>query len=946
MIHGSSRFNPSINHATFCRYNYQLLSIVAMDQFGNGQPVQYSFLETTSDWHMGKCLDHFKRTNDHWRVVRIVIVDKDIREIEVIKKKLPEARVLLCHFHVIKRLHDVVRKRKYGPYSCDVLAQMKYTISNMTYSRTLDEYSAHYDEFKSLTCRHGKTELWDYFVKNWHGCKEMWVMAYRTQLPHFQNHTNNRVESFFGKVKQHVDSYSTMNQCISALLSWQQRKEEDYRAKVEMPGTLRDSSYPEEMNIVLQMTTPWVAEAIHTQYKIATGDTSLGDYTIVDNGNTVGVHKGDHVYQLNKDDLTCDCEFAMTMKLPCRHAMIYRRSLGSPFVIPYNAIEPRYDQVFVVIFPGVIMYSRFVLIFASCRWSGQARISLVSMTEHARPFVAKVYKEKGPVVEGILTEREKYCQAQKAFARIGSELARLPDTEFRIAMTTFDNWWHNLRQGAAAIGGIETVKNTAESGHGSSGSTEADIEHNTVSDPRSTSSVDCESEGADTSSSACRPDADHDQVGIADGFDACTGGHGDDELLTIRFNGAAPTPGRPRLDRNEQRLQSREARRAYNRGTRLRALLQNADACEVVAILNEICPPLCETSSFLTTFPVKFEEHKNTKSMTWHVPSSIVRVGVCYRLPLAMVNYALEVYDALKLKLHGGKIPVTCIGGTQDDENESPIPVVVIEKVGEYTLSQLVSMKWLWNLENTCRAGIKCTDWLSKSRVVENTIAPRLREYLSGQWPYASVLGASEDVAYSSLYCLRPGVWLNDDVILAFTSAISLKYTSESKKTAMVMLPQVSRAATIKTVAIGSVTMEKIRVVIGQSTTVLMPVNFGGVHWTCLAFDPVGMRVNMYDSTDKVTYVRLLEVLAAEVNNNVLGGKYEIFHTRTPVQRDQDSCGVYVCLHFWRYVDSNIARRLMMRGSETIRWNILKLVLETAKDHTMELKIDPNTRSD
>ncbi|ETK76382.1 hypothetical protein L915_17201 [Phytophthora nicotianae] len=53
--------------------------MVAMDQYGRGQPIQYSLLETNSDWHMGKCLDHFKPANEHWRLVRIVIVDKDMR---------------------------------------------------------------------------------------------------------------------------------------------------------------------------------------------------------------------------------------------------------------------------------------------------------------------------------------------------------------------------------------------------------------------------------------------------------------------------------------------------------------------------------------------------------------------------------------------------------------------------------------------------------------------------------------------------------------------------------------------------------------------------------------------------------------------------------------------------------------------------------------------------
>ncbi|ETM41121.1 hypothetical protein L914_13082 [Phytophthora nicotianae] len=133
------------------KYNYQLLSMVAMDQYGCGQPVQYSLLETNADWHMAKCLDHFKRANDSWRLVRIVIVDKDMREVEVIRQKLPEARVLLCHFHVIKWLHETIRKSsKYGPYEAAVLNQLRHTITNMTYARSDEVYEEHRAEFKSL----------------------------------------------------------------------------------------------------------------------------------------------------------------------------------------------------------------------------------------------------------------------------------------------------------------------------------------------------------------------------------------------------------------------------------------------------------------------------------------------------------------------------------------------------------------------------------------------------------------------------------------------------------------------------------------------------------------------------------------------------------------------------------------------------------------------------
>ncbi|KAE8975494.1 hypothetical protein PR001_g25685 [Phytophthora rubi] len=128
---------------------------------------KYSLVETNGDWHMSKCLDHFKRANEHWRFARIVIDDRDLREFAVIRRTLPEVRIMYCHFHVIKWLHDIIRKSKrFGVYPDDVLTQMAHTITNRTYARTQEDYEMHCAGFKSLAERDGRTELWEYFDKN------------------------------------------------------------------------------------------------------------------------------------------------------------------------------------------------------------------------------------------------------------------------------------------------------------------------------------------------------------------------------------------------------------------------------------------------------------------------------------------------------------------------------------------------------------------------------------------------------------------------------------------------------------------------------------------------------------------------------------------------------------------------------------------------------------
>ncbi|KAE8908519.1 hypothetical protein PF003_g7639 [Phytophthora fragariae] len=136
-----------------------------------------------------------------------------------------------------------------------------------------------------------------------------------------------------------------MRASLKVLLAYQRRKEEEYTAKVEMPGTLRDVSYCEQMNIALGMTTRWVAAAIKTQYDVATDDSIADNYAFKDNGTTVTVQCDERKYTLEKEGWTCNCEFAQTMKLPCRHAMAYRKTCGNPLIIPFSSISPRYVQV-------------------------------------------------------------------------------------------------------------------------------------------------------------------------------------------------------------------------------------------------------------------------------------------------------------------------------------------------------------------------------------------------------------------------------------------------------------------------------------------------------------------------------------------------------------------------------------------------------------------------
>jgi hypothetical protein len=104
----------------FCRYNYQLCTLMAMNEFGEGIVVQHSLLEANSDWHMDRALAHFKRANPEGiKLLRVIVVDKHMNEIRMLQSHFPEVRIMICVFHVIKWLKSMRAKPEFGKLSTE-----------------------------------------------------------------------------------------------------------------------------------------------------------------------------------------------------------------------------------------------------------------------------------------------------------------------------------------------------------------------------------------------------------------------------------------------------------------------------------------------------------------------------------------------------------------------------------------------------------------------------------------------------------------------------------------------------------------------------------------------------------------------------------------------------------------------------------------------------------
>ena len=78
---------------------YTLFAILAEDGDGRGKPVAYCYVRSETKEHISKVLE---KICEHNYVTDVVMVDKDLNEMNAIKEHIQNATMLLCKFHVMK----------------------------------------------------------------------------------------------------------------------------------------------------------------------------------------------------------------------------------------------------------------------------------------------------------------------------------------------------------------------------------------------------------------------------------------------------------------------------------------------------------------------------------------------------------------------------------------------------------------------------------------------------------------------------------------------------------------------------------------------------------------------------------------------------------------------------------------------------------------------------
>jgi len=172
-----------------------LYTLAIVDSEGHGQPVAHALLASEDQQH----IELFLRDVQQWSnamEVATFICDKDFAEINAISTVLPQAKIFLCHFHIIKSFTDETKRLSVQDATSLLTLSQKLLRcgSEESFDSTLDSIINLFPTFYA------------YLEQNWLQHRPLFAGYERRGILHLDNHTNNRLERYHHTLKTVVRS--------------------------------------------------------------------------------------------------------------------------------------------------------------------------------------------------------------------------------------------------------------------------------------------------------------------------------------------------------------------------------------------------------------------------------------------------------------------------------------------------------------------------------------------------------------------------------------------------------------------------------------------------------------------------------------------------------------------------------------------------------------------
>nr|XP_047123858.1 uncharacterized protein LOC124806770 [Hydra vulgaris] len=302
---------------------YPLYTLLIEDSNGLGQPVGFAVLSKEDQAHLEKFLELFSELNDTTGV-NCFVVDKDLAEINAIKKVFPNIHINICYFHVLKAADK---------YLSSLNGELEKKSCIKQFETLLTSKSCNNFDNELLKIQNMSLKFYNYILENWVPFKNNITSFSNSNIMNLQNRTNNRIERFHHTLKRVLGSAQlSLDGLIKNLLTIMDvRSYETHHRQFDM--NMKTAIIPQP-NVVeyYKHFTDYAAGIIAKQIQVV----GSKKYSIIKFENHWKVSYNDIRTFQCVEGFNCSCGMPTQMGIPCRHLIAVWMFTNEPLFQPLS----------------------------------------------------------------------------------------------------------------------------------------------------------------------------------------------------------------------------------------------------------------------------------------------------------------------------------------------------------------------------------------------------------------------------------------------------------------------------------------------------------------------------------------------------------------------------------------------------------------------------------
>ncbi|RUS69423.1 hypothetical protein EGW08_022814, partial [Elysia chlorotica] len=300
---------------------YPLYQVMVEDGCGRGRAVFYAFVRQENADILSKMMATFAEfMGESVNHTKYAMTDKDPNEMNAIRQHLPHASNVLCAFHVHKAMKARLQKLQCSKEVRDRLQQLSYLLVT---TNDIATFQRHVVAIKSLS-----PEFYDYIDNHWLNCIDLWAYHARLHSRLYFNDTNNKCEGENRRLKEILNSNTSMAVAVKKLFQHSLTQQLDVRAAsaVETMSSIhfRDAN-PRWQSLYSMFSSHAVQLMLqdHVSFPVP----AVAEADGFDCLDASGVH-----YHVIGRPLSCLCPFYCQTSLPCHHML-------SVFALSFDIVQ-------------------------------------------------------------------------------------------------------------------------------------------------------------------------------------------------------------------------------------------------------------------------------------------------------------------------------------------------------------------------------------------------------------------------------------------------------------------------------------------------------------------------------------------------------------------------------------------------------------------------------